>query len=302
MWFRTLTAVVGCLALARPSAGQTTAATDLMQDLSVLAADSMAGRAAGSEGGRMAREYLLDRLAGLGLPAVQDTFDVRRSSGTVEGVNVRVAFDGTAHPERAIVVTAHYDHLGTRDGEVFNGADDNASGTVGLLALAEWLEANPPRHDVHLVFTDAEEGGLQGARAFVADPPVALDAIVFNLNLDMISHSDGDLWVAGTYPWPALAPIVEAVDAVSPVELRFGHDTPADQGADNWVMASDHGPFHQAGIPFLYFGVADHPDYHQSSDDVDTVNPDFFRAAVETIRRVLVSADRTLAGERVTGR
>jgi Zn-dependent M28 family amino/carboxypeptidase len=286
------------LVISGPVAGQTASGASLMTDLSVLAADSMAGRAVGTDGGRMAREYLAGRLAEIGLEVTRDTFEFGRGEDTVAGVNLRSEIVGSTHPEAAIVLTAHYDHLGVRDGTIYNGTDDNASGSAGLLALAEWFIDHPPRHTVHVVFTDAEEGGLRGARAFVADPPIALDRIVLNINLDMIAHADTDLWVAGTYPWPELKGIVERADPVAPVVLRFGHDTPADQGADNWILASDHGPFHERGIPFLYFGVADHADYHQPTDDLDTIDPGFFSAAVETIRRVVESADQSLGGRR----
>ena len=250
----------------------------------------------------MAREYLAARLAEIGLDVARDTFDVRRRGGeTVSGVDLRAEISGATYGDAAIVLTAHYDHLGVRDGTIYNGTDDNASGSAALLALAEWLVDHPPRHTVHIVFTDAEEGGLQGARAFVAAPPIDLDRIVLNVNLDMVAHSDGDLWVAGTYPRPELKEVVERAEPVAPVVLRFGHDTPADQGSDNWILASDHGPFHQSGVPFLYFGVADHPDYHQPTDDLETIDPAFFSAAVETILRVVEAADQSLEGRRAGG-
>lgn len=280
---------------------QTATSDPLLDDLAVLAADSMAGRAAGSEGGRMARDHIVARLRSMGFAPVLDTFPVVRGDETTEGVNVRVVVAGTEYPDRYVVVTAHYDHLGIRNGEIYNGTDDNASGTAGLIALAGTLGERPPRHGFMLVFTDAEEGGLHGARHFVDQPPVSLDAVLLNVNLDMVAHSDSELWVAGTYPWPALGPVVDAVEPVAPVVLRRGHDTPDDEGADNWIMASDHGPFHAAGIPFLYFGVADHPDYHRPTDDVDTIDPAFYRAAVETVERVLRAADRMLDGRRPEG-
>jgi Zn-dependent M28 family amino/carboxypeptidase len=139
---------------------------------------------------------------------------------------------------------------------------------------------------------DAEEGGLRGARHFVEDPPVAREAIVLNVNLDMVSRSESELYVSGTYQYPQLLPFIENAAPAEPVVLRTGHDTPADTGSDNWVGASDHGAFHQAGIPFLYFGVEDHPDYHRPTDDPEKVDPAFFEAAVETIRRVIVELDR----------
>jgi len=97
--------------------------------------------------------------------------------------------------------------------------------------------------------------------------------------------------VAGTYQNPALKSVVEGVEAAPGVVLRLGHDSPAWQGSDNWTTASDHGPFHQAGIPFLYFGVEDHPDYHRASDTADTVDPVWYDASVETILGVVRALD-----------
>lgn len=275
----------------------------LMHDLGVLAHDSMGGRAPGSEGAERARVHLRRRLQALGLEVREDTFTVRRRSGDAPmGVNLRVSVPGLSLPEKALVLTAHYDHLGTRDGVVYNGADDNASGTAALLELARDLVASPPEHTMVLLFLDAEEGGLQGARHYVADPAVPLAATVAAVNLDMVAHADSVLWVAGTWPWPGLRPMVEAVRPSPPVQLRFGHDTPQDTGADDWVGASDHAAFHAEGIPFVYFGVADHPDYHRPTDDVERIDAGFFAAAVETIRRVVRTLDAELRGVRVEAR
>ncbi|MDT8342229.1 MAG: M20/M25/M40 family metallo-hydrolase [Longimicrobiales bacterium] len=274
-----------------------------MADVEALAHDSLQGRAAGSEGGATARHHLTARLEALGFRVAADSFPVRRRTGEpLTGVNLRVAVPGTEHPDRWLVLTAHYDHVGVRDGEVYNGADDNASGTAALLALAAALSREPPRHGVLLAFLDAEEGGLQGARHLVAEPPVPLDAVLLNVNLDMVGHAEGELWVAGTTPYPALRPLVEAVAPTPPVFLAFGHDTEADTGSDNWINASDHAAFHAQGIPFLYFGVADHPDYHRPTDDPATLNPAFLAGATATVLEVVRHLDGVLAGERPGGR
>ncbi|MBT8403744.1 MAG: M20/M25/M40 family metallo-hydrolase [Gemmatimonadetes bacterium] len=293
-----LLALTATAALGAPTGAAAQSTERLMADVGVLAADSMAGRAAGSEGARWARDYIVGRLDGLGLDVHADTFAVTRGETEVEAVNLRVAFPGSTHPDRHIVVSAHYDHVGVRGGAIYNGADDNASGAAALLALAEALSDDGPEHAATLVFTDAEEGGLHGARHFVAEPPMPLERIVVNLNFDMVSRSDRDLWVSGTYPWPELRPVFDAFEATGPVVLRAGHDTPEDRGADNWIMASDHAPFHQAGIPFLYFGVADHPDYHQPTDDTDAIDPVFFGAALTTLIGAFRTVDAQLEGGR----
>lgn len=271
--------------------------TQLLRDLSILAADSMEGRAAGTTGGMLARAYLLRRFPETGLQPLPSGWEQPFSVATRDGeprqaVNVMGFVRGTALPERWIVVSAHYDHLGIRDGEIYNGADDNASGTAGLLALAAWFAEHPPRHSMLFVAFDAEELGLRGARAFLESPPIPKDAIVQNVNLDMVGRNDaGELYVAGTAHYPDLLPLVEQVAAAAPVTLIPGHDRPGGGPSYDWTRASDHGPFHEAGIPFLYFGVEDHPDYHRPTDDVAGIQPDFHAAAVETLRRVLELLD-----------
>jgi len=205
-----------------------------------------------------------------------------------------------------IVLTAHFDHLGIRlppsgtpaEAEVdsiYNGADDNASGVAALLSMARYFVAHPPRHTMVFAAVDAEEMGLRGSRAFVeAGWP---GEIVLNVNLDMVARSDSLLFVAGTHHYPFLRPILEAVQAVPPVALRFGHDQPGVEGMQDWTGSSDHRSFHSAGIPFVYFGVEDHPDYHRPSDEFEAVDPRFFLNSVRTILRSVLALDEALGSD-----
>jgi len=264
----------------------------LMDDLRVLSADDMAGRGVGTAGGEMARNYLVSRLDALGVAAPAmgrlqpfESTVTRRdgTSVTYNGVNVLGLIPGTRVTDRYIVLTAHYDHEGIKNGEIYNGADDNASGVATMLEIAARLKAAPPEHSVLIVAVDGEERGLLGARHFVEAPPFPLSAIALNINYDMTARAetDGKLWVTGTYQHPNLRPFLEPIPANGAVALAFGKDTPEDKGEDNWVMASDHGAFHRAGVPFLYFGVNYHPDYHRPTDDFDKITPSVFVSATE---------------------
>jgi Zn-dependent M28 family amino/carboxypeptidase len=269
----------------------------MLADVEVLAADSMEGRLVGSEGNRMAREFVAARFGELGLAAFGESyiqeFTATRRNTEIRGANVVGYVAGREAPDRFIVITAHYDHLGVRDGKIFNGADDNASGTAALMAFAEYFSRHQPQHSMIFAAFDAEERGLTGSRAFVDDPPVDLSRMAVNINMDMVSHSDSELYVAGTYHYPFLRPYVERVMEAAGVTLVFGHDSP-ELGHDDWTGASDHAPFHQHGIPFLYFGVEDHPDYHQPSDVYANINPEFFVNAVHAILRVVLELDHAL--------
>lgn len=255
----------------------------LMRDLAALADDAMAGRGTGTPGAARARDYLARRLREIGLEPREQPFDYRHREEARQGVNLWATVRGTLQPDRYIVVTAHYDHVGVKGGAIHNGADDNASGLAALLAIAAELKARPPAHSVILAALDAEEPGLYGAKAFVEAPPVPREAILLNVNMDMIARGkDGVLWAVGTRPHPRLRPVVEEAARGAPVTLRLGHDEPG-TGTEEWTNLSDQAAFHQAGIPFVYFGVDDHPDYHKPTDDLERIDRDFYRRSVATI-------------------
>ena len=194
-------------------------------------------------------------------------------------------------------MTAHYDHLGVRGGRVFPGADDNASGVAALIAVAQYIAAHRPRHPMIVAALDAEELGLEGAKAFLRAPPVPRAAIGLNINFDMVSRSDrNEIYAAGTYHYPWTKPIIDEVQRQSAVKILFGHDRPKTSGTaeDDWTMQSDHGAFHQAQLPFVYFGVEDHPDYHQPTDTADRIDPAFFSRVVEMLIDAVVTFDQRM--------
>lgn len=252
-----------------------------------LCADDMQGRATGTEGIEKARAYLKAEIKAL--DAFDETsaqvfsFIPRRSDIELQGENliglIDIADDNIAP---LLVITAHYDHLGEREGLIYNGADDNASGSAALFAIAESFKLSPPDHDVAFVWLDAEERGLSGARAYVADEFQFGDRAVFNLNLDMVSQNENELYFAGAHHLPALKPLMEKAADNSGLTLSFGHDSPED-GNDDWTTLSDHGAFFEVGIPFGYFGVEDHPHYHKPTDTFETIPQAFYQQSVQTL-------------------
>jgi Zn-dependent M28 family amino/carboxypeptidase len=280
------------------------AAVDSVQvlaDLQALASPAMEGRRTGTPGNEAARRFVAAALTDAGarpLPGhalLQDFPGQEGADSAPGGTNVVAYVPGSVRPERYIVVTAHFDHLGVRAGTVFHGADDNASGTAALLEIARQLSTNRPHNSVILAALDAEEGGLRGARAFVDNPPVPLSTISLNVNLDMISRNDrGELYVSGTYPYPFLGAVVDSIASVTRLRIRKGHDRPDGSAGEDWTFSSDHGPFHAAGIPFLYFGVEDHEDYHQPTDTFERIQPGFYVEAVRSILSAIRLADARL--------
>lgn len=287
-----------------PVADPTAGYTQLLDDVRILAADDMEGRGTGTPGGERSRNYIVGRLDALGVaPSPMGRLQPFEAQGrsaagprTFNGVNILGVIPGTRRSDRYIVVSAHYDHVGVNDGQIYNGADDNASGVATMLEIAARLKRQAPEHSVILVAFDGEERGLLGAKHFVEAPPVPLESIAMNLNFDMTARAetDGKLWVTGTYQNPQFRPILEGIPANGAVALAFGKDTPQDTGADNWVEASDQGAFFKAGVPFLYLGVNYHPDYHRPSDDFDHITPSVFISVTELSWASFQALDRAL--------
>lgn len=272
----------------------------LLAHVDTLASDAYQGRRTGTEGGEMALAYVGSQLRAMDLtPACGEaleqpfSFESRRGD-QLSGTNLIARIEGRGSAPGTIVISAHFDHLGTRDGDVFNGADDNASGTAALIEVARALTAAPLEHDVIIAAFDAEEMGLRGARAFVDSACFAAAGVRLNVNMDMVSRSEaGELYASGTFHHPFLKPILEAVPTGSDMTLLFGHDEPG-TGRDDWTSSSDHGPFHAKGVPFVYFGVEDHPGYHNPTDDAADITPDFFVAAATYILNAVRAMDASL--------
>jgi hypothetical protein len=275
----------------------------LMAAVTTLADPKWEGRAAGSPGGLAARAWVVDRFKAAGLHPVSGAyvhpFTFTRKTITSqekgEGANLLGMCLGTDQKLPYLVVSAHYDHLGVRDGQIYPGADDNASGVAVILELAAFCQKTPFRHTVVFAAFDAEERGLQGARAFLLKPPLPKDRIGLNVNLDMVSRSDKrEIFIAGTYHYPDLKKPLEEIAKRAPVTVLFGHDKPVAiaGGVAVWTNQSDHGPFHAAKIPFVYFGVEDHADYHKPTDTADKINRGFFVDVAETILDAVLALDR----------
>ncbi len=267
----------------------------LLKDVEILSSDAYQGRKTGTKGAEMARAYIIARFQKLGLKsypqhinyAQEFTFN-SRGGAKVNGTNVIGYIPGKGN--NVIVVSAHYDHLGMVKDEVFNGADDNASGTAGLMKIAAYFTKNKPNNTIIFASFDAEEMGLQGAKAFVANPPVPIGTIAVNLNMDMIGHSEkSELYVCGTYRYPNLKKYIDTTR--KDIKVSLGHDDPK-LGHDDWTNQSDQGAFNARDIPFLYFGVEDHKDYHKATDEYSTITKQFFSDAAVTVLDVVKNIDR----------
>lgn len=293
MPYRFLTCVFLVLALI-PAAAVGQLPQSVITDIQTLSSEAFEGRETGTEGARKAREYLLERYREMGLQPFGDSYlqPFSYQRGRSEGVNVLGKLRGCQQAQRYVVVTAHYDHLGIGGGRIHPGADDNASGVAAMLMLAEQLQNDEsscsPALSWLFLATDAEENGLHGSQAFVDQPPVDLDRVALNLNLDMIARGErrNRLYLTGAR---GNRPLVRHLDSLdSPLHLRLhGHRGPS-QGRrsalrPDWPQSSDHGPFHRAGVDYLFFGGMDHADYHQPSDTWERIDPEFLEASLQII-------------------
>ncbi|WP_448519404.1 M20/M25/M40 family metallo-hydrolase [Rhodoflexus sp.] len=271
----------------------------LLDDLKILASVEFEGRRTGTEGAAKARNFLQKRFAEIGLkPAFGSSYEQKfefknRQSETLQGINMAGVIEGK-NKNLWIVVCAHYDHLGKVGNDIFPGADDNASGVAALLALAERFAKEKPLHNILFLAPDAEEMGLKGSRYFVENLPFPIANLALNINMDMVSRSaKNELFAVGAYHTPLLRNILEK-QAIKDFTLTFGHDEPKEQPGYDWSNASDHAPFHQKGIPFIYFGVDDHEDYHKPTDTFDRIQPEFFSAVVKGIGDSIQLLDKNL--------
>ncbi|WP_285008758.1 M28 family peptidase [Pedobacter faecalis] len=285
-----LSVILSCSTVKNPDTQST---SQLLKDVEVLSSDRYEGRKTGTKGAEMARTYIADRFKELGVKSYAQNYAhpftfQNQGQAAQNGINVLGYIPGKT--DNVIVISAHYDHIGVINGEIYNGADDNASGVAALLEFAAYYTKNQPVHTLIFAAFDAEEVGLQGAKAFVAKPPVSLDKIVLNVNMDMISHNDkAELYVCGTFKYPELKKYI--ITSSPDIKVIPGHDDPK-LGHDDWTNQSDHGAFNAKNIPFLYFGVEDHKDYHKESDEFKNINQSFFTNAANSIREIISNIDQ----------
>ena len=274
---------------------------DLLRHLRFLASDTLEGREAGTSGGRAAAVYLAGELRRLGLqPAGDDGRFTQDFGAGFSNVLALLPGADAALRDDYLVVCAHYDHVGYGRrgnaygpvGSIHNGADDNASGTSAILEIAEALALAPekPRRSILFAWWDAEEINLNGSEYWRAHPTLPLGGARLAVNVDMVGRLSGErLIVHGARTAAGLRTIVSLANAETDLRLEFDRRHQRD---------SDHFPFFQQRVPYLFFDTGKHADYHRPTDDVDRLN----LPGLERITRLLCTVVRSAADQhRLTG-
>lgn len=278
----------------------------LQEDVVFLAADELGGRAIGTEGEQKAAEYLAKEFEKLGLQPMGtegffQPFTVSKPSnpheeaviGTdgdgVTGRNVVAFLDKKA--DKTIVIGAHFDHLGIGgqgslhrgDSAIHNGADDNASGTAALLALAEILKPEELKNNILFIAFSGEENGLWGSNYFVKNPTIDLQTVNYMINMDMVGrlNEEKSLAINGVGTSPSFVPVFDQINTDS---LKL-------VTSESGVGPSDHTSFYLQDIPVLHFFTGQHEDYHKPGDDSEKINYEGLVKVVRYISRVVTSLD-----------
>lgn len=269
--------------------------TQMSNDLKLLSSDAFKGRAAGVPGIELTYQLIKDRLRSAGVDSFAVEFEQPFTSNSVQRKNFLGVIKGSTHPDKYIVLGAHFDHMGVSGANIFHGADDNASGVAAVLASAKYFKQHPPAYSIIFALWDAEEIGMRGSNYFVNNLPtgITLTSLKFNLNADMIARSDNNkIWGVGLTQFPAYKYLVDSVKDRTSTILASGYDNSS--FPENWVNSSDHASFYAKGIPFLYLGVEDHADYHKPTDTFENVNLNKFTENANIFLQMALLLDRKL--------
>lgn len=271
-------------AAAGPADDAATITQDMLRrHVSIISHDSMRGRVTPSRGLELTAAYIASQFARLELRPLGDSGTFIQHyplpiGGHGQAPNVVALLEGRdpALKGEFLVFSAHMDHVGVGrpagGDSIYNGADDNASGTAAVMALAEAFAKakDRPRRSIIFLTVSGEEEGLWGSAYFASHPPVALDSIVADLNIDMIGRNWRDTIVAIGREHSDLGPTLARVAAAHP-ELRMAtvHDPWPNE---NFYYRSDHYNFARRGVPVLFFFSGTHADYHGPYDEIDKID------------------------------
>ncbi|WP_066436056.1 M28 family metallopeptidase [Chryseobacterium sp. CCH4-E10] len=269
-------------------------ASDLKKNLYVIASDEMEGRDTGSPGQKKAGEYMVNYYKNMGISfpktlgsyyqkVPSDFMKKRGGSDLPDSENILAFIEGSEKPEEIVVVSAHYDHVGMQNGVVYNGADDDGSGTVAVMEIAKAFQAakkagKGPKRSILFLHVTGEEHGLFGSEYYTDNPVFPLANTVVDLNIDMIGRDDPEnrgkqyVYVIGSEMLSSQLKVIneEANKRTNNLELNYKYDDPKDP--QRLYYRSDHYNFAKNNVPVAFFFDGIHEDYHKPTDDVEKID------------------------------
>lgn len=283
---------------------------DVETHITFLASEELKGREAGTAEEAKAANYIADHFRDFGLEPAGDertyfqeytintavlnnphATDSDSSGEKRLSKNVAAILRGTGDSNEFIIIGAHYDHLGYGEfgslyrGEVeriHNGADDNASGTTGLLELAQYFSENRPQTDILFLAFSGEEMGLLGSAHFANEPTVRLEDALAMINMDMIGRmSEKKLLIFGN----------GTADKWEEINTTANTDSLDLDLVEDGTGASDHTSFYYKNIPVLHYFTDTHSDYHRPSDDTEYINTEGEVLVLKHLVRVIEQLD-----------
>ena len=269
----------------------------LKKNLFVIASDEMQGRDTGSEGQKKAGQYIIDfyKKNGVRYPKGAEDYyqkipaeflNAKRNENLPDSENIWAYIEGSDKKEEIVVLSAHYDHVGIKNGEIYNGADDDGSGTVALMEIAVAFqkaknEGHGPSRSVLILHMTGEEHGLHGSRYYSENPLFPLANTIADVNIDMIGrrdefHSDSNNYVyiiGSDYLSSDLFKLCEnANKKFTNLALDYKYNDKNDP--NRYYYRSDHYNFAKNGIPSVFIFNGTHADYHKPTDEVSKIEFD----------------------------
>ncbi len=269
---------------------------ELKEYLYTFASDEFEGRDTGEPGQKKAAEYLKEQYKKMEIPSplgeddyFQEIPESYFRGGIKSSENVLAYIEGSEKPDEIVVISAHYDHVGVdANGNVFNGADDDGSGTVSLLEIAEaFMNAKKdgvgPKRSILFLHVTGEEKGLYGSRYYTENPVFPLENTVTDLNIDMIGRIDGShqgedksnyVYLIGSDRLSSELHNIseEANSKYTKLDLDYTYNAKNDP--NRFYFRSDHYNFAKHNIPIIFYFNGVHEDYHKPTDTPDKIEYD----------------------------
>ena len=286
---------------------KTIKAEELKEKLYVYASDEFEGRGTPSKGQELAVKFLENHYVSNNISPLQENsyfqvvpppkrFERWWGKSDIKPKNVVAYIKGNKLPDEYIIISAHLDHVGMEDGEIFNGADDDGSGTVAVLEIAEAFQEAAdngygPNRSIIFLHVTAEEMGLIGSKYYTDNPIVPLTNTVSNLNVDMIGRTDPQrpkrnrdyIYLIGSDKISTeLHNISEEINSLY-LNIDLDYVFNAEDHPDRFYYRSDHYNFAQKGIPIIFYFSGTHEDYHQPTDTVEKIQYDLLELRTRLI-------------------